>query len=82
MVDVDPGLDMVRLENLCGGDNVLMGESDIPTLSLRPNHALRLENFHSHHFGVVGSRWYLDANTMELFLGKISFPVSYCLRCS
>jgi len=31
-----------------------------------------LENFHPHHFGVVGSRWYLDANTMEYLVMKRS----------
>jgi hypothetical protein len=72
MVDLDSRLDMVRLENLCGGDHVLVGESDLPTLSLRPNHALGLENLYPHHFGVVGNRWYLDANTMEYLVMKRS----------
>ena len=62
---MDPWLDLVGFENFCGGHHVLVGEGDLPTFSLRPNHALGLENLYPHHFGVVGSRWYLDANTME-----------------
>jgi hypothetical protein len=72
MVDLDSRLDMVRLENVCGGDHVLVGEGHLSTLSLRPNHALGLENFHPHHFGVVGSHWHLDANTMEYLVMKRS----------
>ena len=58
-------MDLVGAEDLCGRDHVPLGSCDLPAISLRPNHALGLEDLHPDHFGVVGGGGSLDANAME-----------------
>ena len=59
---------MAGAEDLHGGQLVHLGSRHFPALSLRPNHALGLEDIHSGHTHLAGRDWCVDANFLQ-YLG-------------